>query len=45
MARRAPGELEQLLKRFFYSFPRSFRTKNLQFLSENDWADLDDLKA
>ncbi|KAJ6573660.1 hypothetical protein B0H10DRAFT_774080 [Mycena sp. CBHHK59/15] len=54
MERRAPGELEQLLNRLPHtvlfrfqdeSFPRSFRTKNPQFFSGNDWIDLDDLKA
>ncbi|KAJ6555253.1 hypothetical protein B0H10DRAFT_2201689 [Mycena sp. CBHHK59/15] len=54
MARREPGELEQLLNRLPHavlfrfqdeSFPRSFRTKNPQFFSGNDWIDLDDLKA
>ncbi|KAJ6570730.1 hypothetical protein B0H10DRAFT_2444441 [Mycena sp. CBHHK59/15] len=54
MAWRAPGELEQLLNRLPHavlfrfqdeSFPRSFRTKNPQFFSGNDWIDLDDLKA
>ncbi|KAJ7885537.1 hypothetical protein B0H14DRAFT_2699217, partial [Mycena olivaceomarginata] len=47
-------ELEQLLNRLPHavlfrfqdeSFPRSFRTKNPQFFSWNDWIDLDDLKA
>ncbi|KAJ6608330.1 hypothetical protein B0H10DRAFT_2439089 [Mycena sp. CBHHK59/15] len=54
MERRAPGELEQLLNRLPHavlfrfqdeSFPRSFRTKNPQFFSGNDWINLDDLKA
>ncbi|KAJ6595992.1 hypothetical protein B0H10DRAFT_2441980, partial [Mycena sp. CBHHK59/15] len=50
----APGELEQLLNRLPHSvlfrfqdesFPRSFRMKNPQLFSGNDWIDLDDLKA
>ncbi|KAJ6566257.1 hypothetical protein B0H19DRAFT_1137246 [Mycena capillaripes] len=54
MAWRAPGDLEQLLNRLpaavslrfqDESFPRSFRTKNPQFFSGNDWIDLDDFKA